>query len=86
VNWEDAKFWVISFGGLFGFIIIIFGAIGLLANAFTKYQCEEYSAITGKNTRYVQFDSCYIKTPDGYQRWSEYKARATASEGLKGLK
>ena len=61
----------------------IIGVVVLIANLYGQHQCNAYSTVTGKQTRYVQFDECYVKTAQGYQRWDEYKARAVASEGLK---
>lgn len=48
----------------------------------SKYQCSNYQETTGLKTKYKIFDSCYIQTKSGWQRWDEYKMRATASEGL----
>jgi len=63
--------------------VIVCGAILLCGNYHTAYQCKSYQEITQKETKYANFDSCYIKTTAGWQRWDEYKARAIASEGLK---
>jgi len=71
---------------ILGFVFIVMALVSscaIGANAYIRYQCEKYAQITGKDTRYVEFDSCYIKTSEGFQRWDEYKARAVASEGLK---
>lgn len=66
-------------------LILIGSVIGLLTvglNYFNAYQCENYEEITGKRTKYANFDACYIETAEGFQRYDEYKARAVASEGL----
>jgi hypothetical protein len=47
-----------------------------------SYKCSSYAEMTGKRTEYKWFDSCYVETKDGWQRWDEYKVRAAASEGL----
>ena len=68
------------------FAIAAFGILsGLIcwgSNSYGRYQCTQYEAVTGKQTKWVTLDECYVKTADGWQRWDEYKARATASEGL----
>lgn len=58
------------------------GLAGLGSAAYTNYQCSNYQKVTGKETKYVLFDTCYVQTADGFQRWDEYKIRAAASEGL----
>ena len=68
----------------FVFILMAFVAVSAIGtNAYMKYQCKNYARITGKETRYAEFDICYVETDRGFQRWDEYKARAVASEGLK---
>lgn len=57
------------------------GSLLFVANLFMAYQCENYQTITGKETKYAQLDSCYVKTPQGWQRYDEYKMRIIASEG-----
>lgn len=69
----------------FGFVVaimipIIVTIVGL--NEYTRYQCKNYSQITQKETKYANFDACYVKTEQGFQHWDEYKIRAAASEGL----
>lgn len=76
---DDIKF----FGGLAVIVLFCFGVFAIVVNEYTNYQCNNYQQLTGKETKYVQFDICYIKTDAGWQRYDEYKARAIASEGLK---
>lgn len=64
------------------FVVAIFAVVIYLGNKYSSYQCSNYSRITGKETIYAEFDTCYIKSEQGYQRWDEYKARAIASDGL----
>ncbi|AOT26995.1 hypothetical protein VaK_0049 [Vibrio phage VaK] len=33
-------------------------------NAYNRYVCDSYQNVTGFETRYVNFDSCYIKGSD----------------------
>lgn len=61
----------------------VIGGIFVLSNWYGSYQCGKYEAITGKATKWVTLDECYVQTADGWQRWDEYKIRAAASEGLK---
>ena len=62
--------------------IVVVGIFLVGINEFTRYQCNNFHRITGKNVKYANMDACYIETPTGYQRWDEYKLRAAASEGL----
>lgn len=74
----------IKFLGLLLFGIGIFLVVGVsAANYYVSYQCKSYQTVTGKKTKWVYMDNCYIQTNDGWQRWDEYKDRAIASEGLK---
>ncbi len=61
-------------------VALLFTGIALAADAMGRYTCSNYTEITGKQTRWVTLDECYVKTTNGWQRWDEYKARATASE------
>lgn len=65
-------------------IMPIIITIGLLVggNEYIRYQCSNYEIVTGKETRYVNYDACYIKSAQGFERWDEYKGRSIASEGL----
>lgn len=71
------------FGGALLCIVGFLATVLFIANEGSRYQCKQYAQITGKETRMSEFDSCYVKTATGWQRWDEYKARAIASEGLK---
>ena len=63
-------------------VIMIFTGLGVVVNSHERYTCDNYKEITGKNTKHASFDSCYVETDEGYQRWDEYMLRSTASEGL----
>ena len=69
------------------FCVVVLLPIALLMlgrNEYGRYLCSNYERIAAKETSYANFDTCYIKTAQGYQRWDEYKIRAAASEGLIG--
>lgn len=70
IDFVGAVFFVCSV-----FFIIITGACSL-----DQKMCSNYQDITGCNTKYLWYDSCYVETKQGWQRWDEYKQRATASE------
>ena len=66
-------------------IVLIVGVIGTIfygMNSYTKYKCSQYQTVTGKPTRYVNFDSCYIKDKGVYERYEVYKMKSVA-ENLK---
>ena len=73
----------IVIGVCLGLIALVVGGVMLASNIMGSYQCESYSRITGKNTKWNTLDICYVQTADGWQRWDEYKNRAIASEGLR---
>ena len=58
---------------------VFFVLICILGNEWHRYSCKQYAAITTKETKYSNFDACYVKTENGFQRWDEYTARATAN-------
>jgi hypothetical protein len=63
-----------------GVVVAFVGTLFVLGNFYSEYQCSAYQKITGVETRYSQFDVCYVNTKSGWQRWDEYKARIIASE------
>lgn len=82
-----------DFEDIIGFVVVVllvlgipFVALVLIGNEAERNACANYQKTTGKETRFFNFDQCYIKTEDGFQRWDEYKVRAAASEGLKAKK
>jgi len=60
-------------------LVIIALIVG--ADRFISYTCGNYQDMTGKPTKYVFMDSCYVKTPSGWQRYDEYIARSVTNEG-----
>lgn len=80
----DSALTVILVFGIVG-IVVLFGGIAIFGHFYGTYQCSNYNHITGKETRYAAFDTCYIKTADGWQRWDEYVRRGAASEGLRSV-
>ena len=81
---EDALDFLIPLLCILLFVAAIIGGIFVMAHVYGSYASANYAEITGKETRFAAFDSCYVKTADGWQRWDEYRVRAAASEGLKG--
>ena len=70
------------------FVAIVLVMLALLCTAFNtagSWSCSSYQAVTGKETNYFWFDSCYINTASGWQRYDEHKARIIASEGLSNV-
>ena len=57
-------------------------AISLVLNCLESHQCSNYERMTGKQTKWLTLDACYVQTDAGWQRWDEYKIRNIASEGL----
>lgn len=64
---------------LFWMALAVFAFL-VSVNVFAAYSCKNYQRLTGKETKYVEFSACYIKTPNGWQHWDEYIARATTNQ------
>lgn len=79
---DDFVDFVVTALGVILFSAAILTPCFFAIDGMVRYQCGNYEKTTGKQTKYIFADACYIKTDDGWQRWDEYKARAIASEGL----
>lgn len=70
-----------------GMVIVPFVLLGAALfgslHFYGKYQCQNYAAISGKETRWADFDTCYIKSGNEWMRWDEYKVRFMAYDGMK---
>lgn len=77
--------------GMIDFVVdVLFpvALVGIIAAALivgvseiaSRNSCSNYQENTGKPTKWEFADACYIKTESGWQRWDEYKARATTNE------
>ena len=64
------------------FVIIFIPIAGLLysINLYGRYQCAEYQRVTGSQTEYVDFDSCYIEHKGKIVRYEVYKNMMIAAE------
>ena len=65
---------------LIAFLISLIPTILFGADQYQQYQCNNYSEITHKETKYKHFDSCYIKVGNTYQRWNEYLYRSATNQ------
>jgi len=63
-------------------LAVLLPATIVLFNAAGNYKCNSYAKQTGRETRWVFMDDCYINTDTGWQSRDEYIARSTASELL----
>jgi hypothetical protein len=77
IFWDCRELFVLVF-------LVIAGIVGVCfsVDLLSQRSCNNYERLTGTETQYERFDSCYVRTSAGFQRWDEYKARAVASEGL----
>ena len=46
----------------------------------TSSNCKNYAEITGKNTKQVGLDYCYIETAEGWETWEVYRDKALRGE------
>lgn len=60
-------------------IILLIVSIFVASNYSGYYTCNNYQKVTNTQTKWVTLDACYVNTKTGWQRWDEYKARATAN-------
>lgn len=67
-------------GAVLIFLLAVAAPIAGLIEIQGQYECNNYKSMTGKETQWRTLDACYVKTKTGYQRWDEYKARATTNE------
>ena len=71
----------LQFCAFLAFILVVSAAAIIIPmNAYNNYACKNYEKVTGKQTVFMQFDSCYVMTAAGFQRWDEYKLRSITNE------
>ena len=63
--------------------VLIVGGISTATNYHEKYKCDAYQETTGRNTKWVFFDDCYVDSGNGWLTKHEYSATIIAREGLK---
>jgi len=51
----------------------------LLIDSYIRYQCSNYESVTGKEVKYMAFDTCYINHNGVFMRWDEYKLYITVN-------
>jgi len=62
-------------------ILAIYGVGFIILNWHMSYTCSNYQKMTGKPTKYMITDACYVKTPLGWQRYDEYITRSITNKG-----
>lgn len=72
-----------SFAGFLTIIAIALAALFYGGDRYMSYVCGNFGELSGKEVKYVAFDTCYVKVDNSFIRYSEYEARATA-QNLKG--
>ncbi len=60
----------------------LFGGMALAFNYWYSYSCGKYEDVTGRQTKWVFLDECYINTGNDWLRKDEYAAVLVAREGL----
>jgi hypothetical protein len=69
-------------------VLLPVGLVGLcvlaiilgLSEAGQRYSCNNYERVTGRETKWIFLDECYVKAAGGWERWDEYKYRAATNE------
>ena len=73
----------VIFGLLFLICVGSLGAILFGANYWERYACGKYQDVTGRETKWVFMNDCYINTGSDWLKRDEYAAIIIAREGLK---
>lgn len=81
---DDFKEFVVLMGSLILGILLfsLFTFTGI--SYYEQWQCNTFSSLSGKESKYVFYDTCYVKHNGQYMRYSEYEKRAIAKD-LKGV-
>lgn len=66
-----------------GVPVVFLAAILGFSDGMSARSCAIYQEETQTETKYRHFDECYLKTPNGWMPWSEFKARAFTQEQSK---
>jgi len=53
------------------FVLIVLGARLVLFNSYVDWQCSNYQEITGNETKYIDFDACYVKQGADWVRYDD---------------
>lgn len=71
----------------FCFCCVLIGGVALfgfgicnVADVIEARSCAQFEKQTGRPTKWVYMDSCYVTTTGGVQRLDEYLARSTTNE------
>ena len=64
-------------------MLIIMGSIFILTNFHGQYACGKYEEVTGRETKWIFIDDCYVNSGDAWLKKDEYAATIIAREGLK---
>ena len=73
----------VIFGLCFLLIVVILAAILFGINYWERYACGKYQDVTGRETKWVFMNDCYINTGSDWLKRHEYAAIIVAREGLK---
>lgn len=58
---------------IFSYLLICISVIvliGIGADLLLKRSCDNYEEITGRESKYISFDACYVKTVE--HKWIRY--------------
>ena len=58
---------VLKFTSFMVFVVLIHG---LILNFLCQRSCENYEEVTGRESKWIFMDSCYVKKDDG--KWIRY--------------
>lgn len=59
--------------------LVVTIAVAVPVNMWDEYQCKSYHQVTGRQTKHVSFDACYIENESGeFMTKKEYLKYKTA--------
>lgn len=54
---------------LLGLSVVLTLVMMFVANEHQGWMCDNYSEVTGRDTKYISWDTCYIKVDDEWIRY-----------------
>ena len=70
------------FGCILGIVLGLMLLAVFVSDSWARYTCANFENVTGKNTRYVAFDVCYIKHDGEWMRYPDYQKTLIARDAL----
>ena len=70
------------FGPVIIFLILFFCGLILMDNYWGQYSCNKYEEATGRDTKWIFMDECYVSSGKEWLTKDEYSKVVIARQGL----